>query len=212
MPSDSPRYVSTLFPEHHEAAAVALGRAFVKDPAFRAILPAPDDPLVRARLLTDLFRVALAIQRRLGEPIFGVLGDGRVMGAAVVAGTHRPSTATTITTGLLQLPRLVSAVGLGGFQRAIKMMDELGRNHPAEPHIYLNFLGVDPDFQRRQHVGSALLEHLRVSAAARPELIGVYLETATEENVAYYSARGYEILGELRPLGVRTWRMLQSKR
>ena len=212
MPPDSPPFVSTLFPEHHESAAVALGRAFVKDPAVKAVLPEPEDPLVRARLLADLFRSILGIQRRLGEPVFGVLGDGRVMGAAVVGGTHRPSVASMMATGVAQLPRLISAIGLGGFQRGIKLMDELARNHPPEPHIYLNFLGADPDFQRRRHIGSALLEHLRASAAARSELVGIYLETATEENVAYYSARGYEVLGELRPLGVRMWRMLQRKR
>jgi hypothetical protein len=34
----------------------------------------------------------------------------------------------------------------------------------------------------------------------------------TEANVAFYSSRGYEVLGELYPLGVRTWRMYQRKR
>ncbi|HXW84687.1 MAG TPA: GNAT family N-acetyltransferase [Candidatus Binataceae bacterium] len=203
-------YVSTLFPEHFDSAAIALGRAFIKDPTFTTILPQPQEPIERARRLTDLFRAALAIQRKLGEPVFGVL-DGKVMGAAVVAGTGRPSVAATIATGLAQLPRLLNAIGWGGFQRAISTMDELARNHPPEPHIYLNFLGVDPEFQRR-HLGGALLEHLRLLALARRELIGVYLETATEENVAYYSARGYEVIGELRPLGCRMWRMLQRRR
>jgi len=40
----------------------------------------------------------------------------------------------------------------------------------------------------------------------------VYLETATEANVAFYSSKGYEVLGELYPIGVRTWRMYQRKR
>jgi hypothetical protein len=37
----------------------------------------------------------------------------------------------------------------------------------------------------------------------------VYLETATEANVAYYSRAGHEVLGELKPLGVRIWLMMR---
>jgi hypothetical protein len=46
----------------------------------------------------------------------------------------------------------------------------------------------------------------------RPDLDGVYLETGTEANVAYYSRNGYEIIGEFYPLGVRMWRMFQARR
>jgi ribosomal protein S18 acetylase RimI-like enzyme len=94
--------------------------------------------------------------------------------------------------------------------RGIQLMDVLTRNHPKKPHIYLNFLGVDPDYQRH-HCGTALLDELRALAAIRPELCGIYLETATEANVAYYQSRGYELLSEIFPLGVRMWRMLQRR-
>jgi hypothetical protein len=47
---------------------------------------------------------------------------------------------------------------------------------------------------------------------SRRTTLDVYLETATEANVAFYSGKGYEVLGELYPLGVRTWRMYQRKR
>ncbi len=82
---------------------------------------------------------------------------------------------------------------------------------PPRPHLYLAILGVDPDYQKR-HYGIALLDHLTALAAARPELAGVYLETATMANVAYYRRAGYEVLGELAPLGVRIWRMMQPRR
>ncbi len=95
--------------------------------------------------------------------------------------------------------------------RSIQLMNELAHNHPPELHIYLNFLGVDPDYQSK-HCGSALLDHLREVASTRSNLCGVYLETATEANVAYYQARQYEVLNEIRPLGVRMWRMLQRRR
>ncbi len=106
---------------------------------------------------------------------------------------------------------MIAAAGWGGTMRAIRLGDELFRNRPAEPHIYLNLLGVDPDYQRR-HFGIALLDHLRDLARMRSNLAGVYLETATEANVAYYVRAGYEVLGEIRPLGVRMWRMMQPRR
>ncbi len=203
--------VSVLFPEQFPETARALGRAFINDPPFKMILPDVTEPVERARRLTMVFEVALAIQRKNGQPVFGVMIDGKVAGAAVTEGAGHPSIAQTIVSGLGGLPKLVSAVGTGGTMRAIQLMNELAHNHPPEPHIYLNFLGVDPDYQSR-HCGTALLEHLKQLAAERSSLCGVYLETATEANVAYYQARQYEVLSEIRPLGVRMWRMLQRRR
>ncbi len=203
--------VSVLFPEQYPETAHALGRAFINDPPFKMILPDVTEPVERARRLAMVFEVALGIQRKAGQPVFGVMMDGKVVGAAVVEGAGHTSIMQTIVSGLPGLPKLVSAVGAGGTVRAIRLMDELSRNHPPEPHIYLNFLGVDPDYQSK-HCGTALLEHLKQLAADRSSLCGVYLETATEANVAYYQARQYELIGEIRPLGVKMWRMLQRRR
>ncbi len=203
--------VTTLFPEQYEQAAVALGRAFISDPPLKAILPGVAEPVERARRLADLFRVALRMQRHNGQPVFGVLDGGRVVAAAVTEGVGHASTAAIISSAAGGLPRMIRAVGWGGTIRAINLMSVLADNHPPQPHIYLNLLGVDPSCQKR-HYGSALLKHLAELAAARDDLAGVYLETATEANVGYYSARGYEVIGEIFPLGVRMWRMLQRKR
>jgi ribosomal protein S18 acetylase RimI-like enzyme len=202
--------VSVLFPEQYEQAAIALGLAFVRDPALMAILPEKEvsDPGERVRRLSELFRTALAIQRREGEPVIGVLDEGRVAGVAVIAGTAGSSVAHMLAFGMPQLPRMVRAVGWGGTVRSLQLMDTLARNHPPEPHIYLNFLGVDPEHQGK-HYGVALLDYLRELSVRRQNLAGVYLETATEANVPYYSARGYRIIGEMYPLGVKFWRMFQ---
>ena len=114
-------------------------------------------------------------------------------------------------TGFGQMPRMVRALGWAGIGRALNLFSVLSENHPKEPHLYLQVLGVDPPFQDK-HYGSAMLDRLKVEASVRPEIAGVYLETATEANVAFYSGKGYEVLGELYPLGVRTWRMYQRKR
>lgn len=202
--------VSVLFPEQLSEAARTLGRAFIDDPPFKMILPGVTSPVERARRLTILFEVVLAIQRKNGQPVFGVIIDGKVVGVAVTESVSYPSVAQTVLSGLGGIPRLVSAAGTGGAIRAIRLMNELSHNHPPEPHIYLNFLGVDPNYQG-EYCGTALLEHLRQLAGERPNLCGVYLETATEANVAYYQARQYEVLSEIKPLGVKMWRMLQRR-
>ncbi len=203
--------VSLVFPEHYADAAAVLSRAFVDDPLNIAVSPEPKEPEQRARRLTGLFATAISVHRAAGQPVFGVFEGGRLVAAAVVEGTTHPPAYVTVLQGLVTLPTLIRAVGLDGTWRAIKLVDTLARNHPAQPHLYLNILGVEPSFQGR-HCGVALLDHLRDLVTARTDLAGVYLETAKEANVAYYSRNGYEVIGEFYPLSVRCWRMFQPRR
>jgi ribosomal protein S18 acetylase RimI-like enzyme len=202
--------VSVLYPEHHEEAAVALGRAFINDPTFKPLIPDITDPVERALRLADLFRALLMIERRTGQPTFGVFVDGRVVAAAITEGRQIPGTISMVTSGIGAMPALVRGIGFGGIYRSLSMVSVLTANHPKQPHLYLQVLGVDPAYQKR-HLGAELLDHLRAEAVARPDVEGVYLETATEANVGYYSSKGYEILGEIYPLGVKMWRMYQRK-
>ena len=203
--------VFPLFPEQYRQAAAALGRAFVNDPAMWGVLPDVNEPLERARRIGQLFLVAININRRLGQPVLGIVEKDAVVAAAVIEGPDPPSMGATMLSGLGELPRMRAAVGFGGIRRALRLTDTLFRNRPKEPHVYLNLLGVEPEYQRR-HFGIALLDHLRELAAERSGIAGVYLETATEANVPYYTRAGYEMLGEMFPLGVRMWRMMQPRR
>jgi ribosomal protein S18 acetylase RimI-like enzyme len=212
MPENGKPIVTVAYPEQHDQAAVSLGRAFINDPTFKPLIPDIADPLERARRLAELFRAMLAIERRNGQPVFGVVDDnGRVVAAAMTEGAGHPNTLGFMATGLGQTPRLIRAIGWGGLVRALNMFSVLSENHPKEPHLYLQVLGCDPAFQGKGY-GKALLDRLALEARARPEIAGVYLETATEANVAFYNSKGYEILGELYPLGIRIWRMYQRKR
>ena len=211
MPENGKPYVTALYPEQHDQAADSLGRAFINDPTFKAIIPDITDPVARATHLADLFRGMLAIERRSGQPVFGIVDNGRVVAAALTEGVAHAGALGMITTGLGQMPRMISAIGMGGLWRGLNLVSVLSDNHPKEPHIYLQVLGCDPQFQGKGY-GKALVDRLALEAQARPDIAGVYLETMTEANVAFYSSRGYEILGELYPLGVKTWRMYQRKR
>ncbi len=211
MPADGKSLVSLVYPEMQDQAAAVLGRAFIDDPMFKALIPEIPHPAKRAEILTELFHAMFAVERKTGQPTFGVICDGKVIAAAVTEGTGRPSTIDVTAAGLGETPRLLRALGWAGVQRALTLFRILSSSHPHEPHIYLQALGVDPDYQKR-HFGVLLLDYLREQARARPDVTGVYLETAKEANVAYYGARGYQVIGEIHPLGVRTWRMYQRVR
>lgn len=185
-----------------------LGRAFVDDPLVRVIVG--DEPTGdRAERMGRLWGVLLKTHRREGQPVLGVMDEGHIAGAAIIEQVGRPAGAlATAFTGLPFVPAMIGAIGLSGVRRALTVVDELARHRPREPHIYLAVLGVEPAMQGR-HYGVALLDYLHEQAMLRPELAGVYLETAKEANVAYYTKAGYETLGEIAPLGVRVWRMLQ---
>jgi len=212
MPDADRPHPSLLFPRHYAEAAAMLGRAFVDVPLLKAIVPPTPDPAERSRRMGMLFAVALRLHRKDGQPVIGIIVDGRVVAAAVIEHvTAMPSTAATVLQGLATVPAMVRALGWGGLTRAISLIDTLARNRPPEPHLYLNILGVEPAMQRR-HYGVALLDFLRDQAALYSDFAGVYLETATEANVAYYSHVGYQVLNEIYPIGVRLWRMLQPRR
>ena len=203
--------VVVLFPDQDAEAASVLGRAFVDDPLIKAILPPIQDSAERARRMGQMFAVALASQRHSGQPLVGVLHEGRVGAAAIIEQVARPPTVASIVLhDLTLLPALIQAGGLGTVWRVIAALDVLSHHRPSEPHLYLNVLGVEPILQRR-HFGITLLDWLREQAALRSSLVGVYLETATEANVSYYSHVGYRVTGEIYPLGVRMWQMLQSR-
>src|SRR5215469_15443555 len=149
--------VSILFPDQDTDAAAVLGRAFVDDPLIKAILPPIQDSAERARRMGQMFAAALASQRRSGQPLVGVLHEGRVGGAAIIEQVVKPpTTASIVIHGLALIPALAQAGGLGGVRRAVAALDILSGNRPAQSHIYLNVLGVEPALQRR-HFGVAVL-------------------------------------------------------
>lgn len=92
------------------------------------------------------------------------------------------------------LPRLLSATTL------------MERNHPHEPHWFLNMMGVDPAVQGRG-LGSALLAH--TLARCDEEGSPAYLEATTERSRALYERHGFEVTEEvgLPKGGPPFWRM-----
>src|SRR5437870_4164382 len=100
--------VSLIFPSQYAEGAVVLGRAFVDDPLIKAIMPPLADADERARRFGALFGVVLRGHRGDGQPVFGVMHQGRVGAAAVVEQVAQAASAAAVWLhGLPLLPSLL---------------------------------------------------------------------------------------------------------
>ena len=75
----------------------------------------------------------------------------------------------------------------------VALRTALTENTPPEHHWYLQMIGTHPDWQR-QGIGSRLIRE--GIERARTDGLGIYLETETIENVAYYRHLGFEVRTE----------------
>ena len=130
-----------------------------------------------------------------------IRNEGRIVGGFIA-----------VPPGGFPLPGASLARQLGCFfGQGARAMDQWGfvteslrRDHPQGPHWYLAAFGVAPADQGRGY-GSRLLTALHELVAAEPRPI--YLESDRPESVAFYRARGFDILGDLRLLDMTCWRL-----
>lgn len=192
-----------LQPAQRDAAAAVLARAFADDPIYVAVVTDRD---LRIRSIDLMFRGVLTYVLRYGE----AWTTDKLWGVAC----WLPPNGTEITFWRMLATGLALARGMRGFplraRRAIlRAFSRLDKEHAQlmpEPHWYLWAIGVDPD--RQGHgVGGALLRPMLARADAAN--VPCYLETETEQNVAFYQRRGFEVLKhEVAPeLGIPLWSM-----
>jgi len=186
-------------------AATVLACAFLNDPLVTAICSvlAPE----RARRIWWSFRVAVRAHCLSGQPAWTISGDdGRVVGVVLVTRPRSP----------LHPPRSDTLFALRGFMhlgarallRGVQAARAIAAQAPSRPFTYLRTLGVHPAVQSRG-LGSRLVEQvLRTASDALP----VYLETAKEQNLSFYTHLGFERVGEFRCLDVCVWRLLRPAR
>jgi len=94
--------------------------------------------------------------------------------------------------------------GVGALRRWGKVYHALAALHPAEPHWYLELLGVAPEAQGRG-IGVGLLEKWLQDVDR--EGGSAYLETDRLENIGFYNRVGFEVVGTEEILGTPIWRM-----
>ena len=185
--SRPPVSIQPLRPADTWPAVELAARAFHDDPLFTHLHP---DPSTRD---WEFARIHEAFMRRIYLPSGrseGAWVDRQLVGMAL----WLPPSAQKglLLQEWLCLPAMARAVGL---RRTRFMMREYAAFDDAWPSDrtfhYLGLLAVSPDAQGAG-VGSALL---RAGAdRADRDGVGLYLETGTEANLAFYGRHGFEVI------------------
>lgn len=151
-------------------------RSFWDDPVTRWLFP-DDDTFSSTSLMDDFFRRLLAYEHSL------VTHD--VVAFALWIPPGRPDVEFEPSDSEVPSEEMITKfIALGG---------AIDANTPIEEHWYLQMIGTHPDWQRRG-IGSMLIRE--GLWWARRDGLGVYLETETVENVAYYRHLGFEVRTE----------------
>jgi GNAT superfamily N-acetyltransferase len=89
---------------------------------------------------------------------------------------------------------LAALVGESGAERVGNALHPISDITPSEPHVYVNFLAVDPARQGRGAGGRAIAPALE---AARAAGLGVRLESTNPRNLPFYERLGFQRHAEL---------------
>jgi len=179
--------------------ARALALAFHDDPAFTWVLRG--DPH-RSRMLErgfELFLRRIWMEQKETYTTDGVAG---------VAAWELPERWKVGIGRQLRLGPAMIAVFSRRLPRLLRALAVLESRHPQEPHFYLPFIGVKPEWQGRG-LGGALLTPI----LERCDRDGVpaFLEASTPRNRAMYERHGFAVseefkLGKGAPAQWRMWR------
>jgi GNAT superfamily N-acetyltransferase len=166
-----------------DAAAVAgpiLGRAFAEDPVWHWFVRGPD----RERRLVDAFTAFLAVATR--APGAQVLVTPERTAAAVwrAPGGWKDSARAALPS----TPAMARALRVGGMLRGMRMQAALTRNHPDEPHWYLEALGALPE-ARGTGGGARVVQPLL--DRCDDEGVLAYLESSNPRNLPFYERHGF---------------------
>jgi GNAT superfamily N-acetyltransferase len=165
--------------------AGVLARAFYDDPPMRWVLP--DD----SRRMAVLERGSLLFLRRLYLPQnqCWTTASGNAVATWELPGQWKLG----VGQQLRLLPAMLRVYGRG-LSRVASAITALERDHPSEPHMYLPFVGVEPNWQGRG-LGTAVLRPVldRCDAEGLP----AYLEASTPRNRELYRRLGFDVTAEI---------------
>lgn len=189
---DPPDTVGPLDPRDRTQAADVLAAALAEDPGYSHLFPVRSR---RQRELREVYRMTLADGLRYGRVLATTL-DGEVTG---VLALYPPGTyPMPLGRWLRQAGRVARiAVRTREHSRGIIRFGELTAQGVPADSWYVEAFGVRPELQRAGR-GSVLLRAFLddLDAAGLPS----YLETTKEDNLGYYTSRGYTLPHEPVPL------------
>ena len=183
----APDGVSALRPDHTDEAAAVLLASHAQYPAFVALWP---DEATRRRALLPFLRASVAGAVALSA---GTLG--RAQGRPVAVALWQPPGAFPWSPPrkLRAFPALLrtALASPRAFRRFARLGASAEREHPQDPHWYLEALGVHPSAQGQGWARRALEPGLRRADDAG---LGCYVETSDGGNVPFYRRLGFEVI------------------
>jgi ribosomal protein S18 acetylase RimI-like enzyme len=201
------REVIQLLPKDYSAAGGVLGRAFLDDPLWLALMSDPQTRQARLRQMFTGLAKATAAANGVPETTPGLeavalwLAPGKELGwwSMVRSGMSMPRFALTLPA---RDRRRMMAVLRQGDQRRRELM--------PRPHWYLEAIGVEPE-----HQGAGFGSALVGAGLRRADLdkTPVYLETETEPNVAFYEDLGFNVVEQTVATGLDLplWLMIRPQ-
>lgn len=178
--------VMRLEPRHTASATAVLLASHADYPSFRAVWP---DPVVRRRALQPFLRSSVADSARLRV---GSVGWSETRPMAVALWLPPGGFPWPLRRKVRAVPYLLrtALAGPSSFRRFARIGAAAERNHPADPHWYLEALGVRPQEQGRGWGQRVLRPGLQRADDAN---VACYVETADPANVPFYRRLGFEI-------------------
>lgn len=180
-----------------------LARAFADDPMLCFVL---NDEATRAAAMPRLFKLLF----KLGLPY----GACDVTSGYEAAALWRPPGQwhMPLWQYVANLGEFLGVFGLRRGLRAAGIMDQVEKQHPHEPHWYLQAIGTDPARQGKGFGGVVMRRQLaNADAAGMP----AYLESSKESNIPIYASFGFEVTGEIRlpdgPVLYAMWRKARPR-
>ena len=170
---------TALVADPHVAGAV-LGRAFTTDPVFGWILAGTGR--LQERLTHAFTAFALGATRK---PAAHVLVTAEKTAASIwlPPGQWQAPMSEVVR----QAPRLLRAYGTRS-PRALRLLSVVEKQHPREPHWYLEAIGTVPE-ARGQGIGPRVLAP--VLEKCDDAKLPAYLESSNPQNIPFYERHGF---------------------
>jgi GNAT superfamily N-acetyltransferase len=182
---DSDKFMVTLLSKDSlTGAANTMSTAFHNDPLWQYLYP---DEKIRQQTLRKFFRAILALSID-SQQAYGV--GALPAGVAVwnIPGQSKPFPSFPTILQLLLL--VLSSFALAAYRaRTIfSQFERMQKMYAPDPHLYLQTVGVHPDFHR-QGLSSQLIRPFLEKADLLN--LGTYTETMTPSNVSLYEHFGF---------------------
>jgi GNAT superfamily N-acetyltransferase len=191
-----------------ETACQVLGKAFHNDPAWIHVIP---DENERNERLPSVFEYIVRYSLKYGE-IYAPTDNLEGIAAWVPHTTVEKSIWRILRSGAFRAAlKMGNKIG----KRIEKVFDQIDQDRKEhmkdKPYIYLQAIGVLPEFQG-QGFGGGLLKPAFTKADIKGILI--YLETETKENRDMYTKYGFQTLKEGRAPSAdfSIWEMVREPR